>query len=76
MAVKKQKEGKTSKIKFYKFVNPSGGATGKDMKSDGVVAGDIIANRTVRAVNSLGVTINSIGSCLLYTSDAADEGLV
>ena len=64
MAVKKQKEGKTSKIKFYKFVNPSGGATGKDMKSDGVVAGDIIANRTVRAVNSLGVTINSIGSVM------------
>lgn len=61
MAVLKQKEGKTSKIKFYKFVNPQGGQTGKDFQNAGVVAGDIVANRTVRAVNSLGVTINSIG---------------
>ena len=61
MAVQKQKEGKTSKIRFYKFVNPQGGQTGKDFQNAGVVAGDILANRTVRAVNSLGITINSIG---------------
>ena len=61
MAVQKQKEGKTSKIRFYKFVNPQGGQTGKDFQNAGVVAGDIVANRTVRAVNSLGITINSIG---------------
>ena len=42
MAVQKQKEGKTSKIRFYKFVNPQGGQTGKDFQNAGVVAGDYV----------------------------------
>ncbi len=53
---KKQKEGKSTKIRFYKFVNPG---TDVRTESEGVVAGDIIAQKTVMGINSLGATFNS-----------------
>ncbi len=54
--MKKQKDGSSTKIRFYKFVNPR---TSVMTESEGVVAGDIIAQKTVKGINSLGITFNS-----------------
>ena len=54
--MKKQKDGSSTKIRFYKFVNPR---TSVMTESEGVVAGDIIAQKTVMSVNSLGISFNS-----------------
>ena len=65
--MKKQKDGSSTKIRFYKFVNPR---TSVMTESEGVVAGDIIAQKTVMSVNSLGISFNSFAIIMKEMKEA------